>query len=380
MNHASKLTDSPMHEGGSVPTSNTLGLDRLQKAARDIIAKKFIQGSYRSSLYACEGCGGELFIPLAREDRYHIPTVFSLCSTCALVACNPRLHEASREDFYINHYTDLLYGEREEEERFEKVRIERGSLLQRVLHNMHGILPGDTILDIGCGSGGVVADLRARGYNAIGIDPHEPSLRYGRDTLNLPLYTGTIKDAPRILQHPPKIMLYMFSLEYIQKIKEEFAMVRGFLSDDGYLIVFGIRLEKSIVSRASLTMSLRFYLIHIFGIAQIKRIALAQGLRLVYHNQGWRSWLRRPENHSTFIFRKTSPNVIAPNPRWAPTVLRRLRRIEQCRRVVRAIRRFVAKGAKSTVHRCAAFSPGATLGIALNSPDAALSSRYTYEK
>lgn len=343
MRDCSESKDASPTEIITFNAMHKLGLDQVQQAAARIIAEKIRNRTYNFNLYPCEGCGGISFIPIMKVDRYGIPATFSLCTTCALAACNPRLDEKSRLDFYTHHFAELLYGKKNEHECFEHSRDVRSIVLRGVLHQLKEINPGDLILDVGCGNGGVVAALREDGLNAVGIDMHEPSLRYARDALGLPVFEGTLKDALRFINQAPKVIVYMFSLEYIEKIREEFRLVRETMTEDGYLIVVGLRLEKSILSRITLHSTVRFYLIHIFGVAQIRRLASTEGLKLVYHNQGWLSSLRRPQNHSVFVFRKATCKAELPF-RWSVyTVRLKLLLIGICGRTIFALRRFQRK-------------------------------------
>lgn len=45
------------------------------------------------------------------------------------------------------------------------------------------LVPGERVLEVGCGYGALVQHLRTRGFTAVGVDPDLPSLRAGRAVL-----------------------------------------------------------------------------------------------------------------------------------------------------------------------------------------------------
>jgi SAM-dependent methyltransferase len=137
-------------------------------------------------LLACPGCGGTEATPIRLGDRHELRS----CSTCHLVFA-PEYGDP--DEIYVEGYltggTDfgldvlhplfqefLAFAAGKRMERIERARPARGRFL-----------------DVGCGSGEVLAVARDRGWDAVGAEPVEQSAELARQR-GLDVRTGLVQD------------------------------------------------------------------------------------------------------------------------------------------------------------------------------------------
>ncbi|MGB6985170.1 MAG: class I SAM-dependent methyltransferase [Candidatus Aquilonibacter sp.] len=106
------------------------------------------------------------------------------CRRCGHIYVNPRLDDDAIEALYDEAYYDGRGFDRNT--RYADL-IEGPGLIEHfsdeilTLEEVAGTLAGRTILDIGCGSGGLVRALRSKGAEAFGFDTSERSRELARE-------------------------------------------------------------------------------------------------------------------------------------------------------------------------------------------------------
>lgn len=130
----------------------------------------------------CDICGQEeTGLYLRMEDHsYGVPGTFSIvrCSSCNLLFTNPRPKCDSIVDLYRNHYGDFdirptVNGKTIKSFVKRNLRVRKfyhwlfGQYLSEVLLKARG-----RVLDIGCGSGSTMEELRRLGCKVYGIEPN----------------------------------------------------------------------------------------------------------------------------------------------------------------------------------------------------------------
>jgi len=93
--------------------------------------------------------------------------------------------------------------------------------------------PGGRILDFGCGSGSLIAFLRALGWNAEGIEVDESAARVGRDA-GLPIICGSTEILEQYTEKYDHIMAF-HSLEHVVDVKRFFRAAWSALKVGGTL-------------------------------------------------------------------------------------------------------------------------------------------------
>ena len=141
-------------------------------------------------LIPCTLCGSFSFKTIFFCDGFS----YVRCVSCSLVQINPQPLEAEVKRRYdINHGKDYLLYELNNEDTFLELE-----LLALGDVDFDGLKPG-SILDIGCATGTLLAKLRDKGWESLGVEISIPQAEYGRqkrnlDIRNLPLEENSFPD------------------------------------------------------------------------------------------------------------------------------------------------------------------------------------------
>ncbi len=150
----------------------------------------------------CKVCGHEMMVALENlyDTRYGYPDYFDVlrCTNCGLFLVNPPLTQEEIGPLYTNYYP---YADIDVEKIKNGFRPELGvrSKFKNWLtgnHRIQNMLPKGSgrVLEIGCGDGRSLLQLKAFGYDAYGIETDE-NIRRIKDTLNLNVHIGTIENS-----------------------------------------------------------------------------------------------------------------------------------------------------------------------------------------
>lgn len=211
-------------------------LSEAERSGLDRHIQKLSAGQYVSEHAACPVCrkeGGEI---LARKDRYGIPLNVVICEDCGLIRTEPRMDAKSYAEFYRDEYRALYSGKDEPDENFFAEQVRHGGEIQGVL-SQHGFAvgPGDLVVEVGCGAGGILEAFRAKGARVVGCDPGVFFLRFGREQKGLDLRLGFLRDL--VLPKKAKVVIYSHVVEHILDLGEELKLLREILALDGVVYV-----------------------------------------------------------------------------------------------------------------------------------------------
>jgi SAM-dependent methyltransferase len=316
-------------------------LDSRQKEHLALVADKFDSGEYRTHARSCAWCGNCSFLRVSEYDLFGLPATGSICKSCGLFGINPRLDERSSEDFFRHHFSAMLYGSMSEDRKFNKSKKWCGTYLEKLITGQQLAERGDLILDVGCGSGGVVSALREAGYDACGIDIDQYAISQGQ-ARGLPLWHRRNKDFSPVEQKKAQIVLYVFCLEYIEDLRNELSKVHDVITPGGYLIVMGHRLYRPIIPGRSLKLSLRFYLKHYFSKEVLKNMIQSVGFCAIPEQRSLKTILQKPRVFYTCIFQKSSKKYSPESARYKQ-IYTRLVAIELLCRLVFYARKFIKR-------------------------------------
>jgi SAM-dependent methyltransferase len=152
------------------------------------------------TLRECPLCGGQEFAPLLRASDYHYgnPGEFAQaqCTQCSLAFLDPMFEEEELAKFYPNDYyafTDQ-FSEPNARHTFE-------AKIWRFL----GFRPHQTkdpkferpgrMLDIGCGSGSFLSQMKDQGWDVKGVEPNVAAAEFGRSKKGLDIFPGSLMNA-----------------------------------------------------------------------------------------------------------------------------------------------------------------------------------------
>lgn len=97
-------------------------------------------------------------------------------------------------------------------------------------------LPGGTLVDVGCGTGGYLAEMRALGWRAIGVEPSPDAARTARERLGLDVREGTLEQAALPAGSADVVTMRMV-LEHVPDPRRTLAEVRRILRPGGRLLL-----------------------------------------------------------------------------------------------------------------------------------------------
>jgi SAM-dependent methyltransferase len=204
-----------------------------QLAARERVVQRLADGTYAVEDAACFCRGAELDLTIAERDRYGLPVRTVLCRHCGLLRTTPRMTAAATAQFYAEDYRDLYTGPGNAEALFAS-QVARGHDLVKLLAPL---LPTvESVYEVGCGAGGLLAPMHALGKRVAGVDYNGDWLATGRER-GLDLVQG---DALDLLEHrgePADLVLFMHVLEHELDLRDGIAKVAALVRPGGLLLV-----------------------------------------------------------------------------------------------------------------------------------------------
>jgi 2-polyprenyl-3-methyl-5-hydroxy-6-metoxy-1,4-benzoquinol methylase len=151
----------------------------------------------------CPVCESATFLPRTEifDDRYGEPNRYQLasCAACGHVATAPRLRESDLPGLYGTYYSrkkisaDYVAHEAAKAKRgfAGLVRWWSGTDNQ----GQYSVRAGETMLDVGCGSGTSLLEAKALGATAFGIEA-DPNVKPIAATQGLTIHFGNLQDRP----------------------------------------------------------------------------------------------------------------------------------------------------------------------------------------
>jgi SAM-dependent methyltransferase len=192
----------------------------------------------------CPLCGGREFSEFLRapDPHYGNPGTFPVarCADCGLNFLNPQptaayLATAYPEDYYAYH-VKVPTTPRER-------LVKKTKRVLRTLLYFHVNVTADplfakpgTMLDLGCGSGWFLAEMRDKGWRVHGVEPGLDAARLGREIYALDIFAGTIEEA----NYPTFTFDYVrsnHSFEHLNNPRQVLSEIRRVLKPNGKLLI-----------------------------------------------------------------------------------------------------------------------------------------------
>lgn len=130
----------------------------------------------------CPLCEESETLPLHQEDSFHMVR----CPSCQFVYLNPRPTPESLLRFY-QHYLP------EEESSIRAWQKMMQPVFQRAAHLLLQHQGEGRLLDVGAGFGFFTAEMKRRGWEAIGVDISQKAIDYARDILGVTVHLGPME-------------------------------------------------------------------------------------------------------------------------------------------------------------------------------------------
>lgn len=140
----------------------------------------------------CDGCGAAARALYGAAEEPALHPIQVRCDACGLVFATPRLTPAALEELYRTYFSELATHHEDEGD----ARRRRAGIA-RLLGEIAALEPGRRLLDVGAGSGDLLAAARDRGYDAAGVELSAEGVeraraRHGLETV----LGGTFEEAP----------------------------------------------------------------------------------------------------------------------------------------------------------------------------------------
>lgn len=192
----------------------------------------------------CDQCGGRGQRPyLTMEDHFfHVPGAFSVvkCTSCGLLYTNPRPTGDELRGLYATYYAGN--GLQRPSTGFASfIRHHPGML--SLWHALCGQYSSTAIrklrgnvLDIGCGTGDLLDQVRTGGCRAFGVEPNESSAAICRSR-GFEVYTGSFEDLPFPPNYFDAVILW-HSIEHLSSPRNALAKIRRILKPGGNVLIW----------------------------------------------------------------------------------------------------------------------------------------------
>ncbi len=213
-----------------------LDLNQLQFEMKHQIEKKIKIKKYNFESITCPICNCDDKELIGEKDRYGLYFSTNLCKKCGLVYTNPRMTQSSYNEFYNLEYRKLYGGKERANDDFFHWQRKFGKRIYHFLDSNNLIKEAKlSILEVGCGAGGIIDYFREKGHHVKGIDLGEEYINYGKEKHNLDLEIGTLNELS--LQKKPDLIIYSHVLEHILDIKSEIDLIKNIMKKDTILYV-----------------------------------------------------------------------------------------------------------------------------------------------
>lgn len=255
---------------------------------RDLVAGQIDCGFYKLEAQSCCICGdidGDL---VSERERFGLVNSTVLCTSCGLLRTDPALRPEDYAHFYYHSYRTLYFEEKYATDSFFELQ-KRGAQPIIEFLSKSIALPGNSLmLDVGCGSGGMVRAFIDRGYRGIGIDYDVNYLQKGQEH-NLDLREGNVFSFQNA--EKPRLVIYSHVLEHVHDPNIELQAVKKQIHDDGYLYVElpGIKRDLRAVYKADLIRFLHIAHLHHFTLKTLTNLLQRNGFEFVAGNENIQS-------------------------------------------------------------------------------------------
>ncbi|MEO9873146.1 class I SAM-dependent methyltransferase [Ekhidna sp.] len=202
-----------------------LSLNALQREAKKQIEEKLRQGVYTFESINCPICLRDDKELIGEKDRYGLSYITNICKSCGLVYTSPRMNEDSYSQFYDGEYRKLYVGTDKPTSIFFESQTRRGKKIHDFLLKEKCISTKKlSVLEVGCGAGGILEYFRSEGHDVMGIDLGAEYINYGKEKHDLTLHTGSLHNLD--LSIKPDLVIYSHVLEHILDLNEELKLIK----------------------------------------------------------------------------------------------------------------------------------------------------------
>ena len=157
-----------------------------------------------------------------------------LCLNCSFKFLNPRYDDLFYKIYYKKNYRKIAFGSFNPSKDYIKRQVLRGSGVNKFFSKF---LPKKgSVLDHGCASGATMIAWKKKGWETKGIDPHGPSVTYGKKKLKLDIKRAFGEKLP-FKKNSFDVVLSLGSLEHSYDLNKSLSEIFKVLKNNGKLII-----------------------------------------------------------------------------------------------------------------------------------------------
>ena len=284
------LSDRYIYNGKSIIKLNNYQI----KAKEDVLVK------IKDSMYLFEHvncfCESQDFYLLAKKDRFGLPVDTVICKKCGLLLTNPRMTRKSYDEFYDMEYRRLYVGEQDLIEEFFEEEVKVGRLIinfisQKILINYQ------SVLEIGCGAGGILLPFMESGCEIMGIDLGSQYVSYGSNQ-GLNLKNVSTQELLTDFKGYFDVIILNHVLEHFLNLKDELSTVWDLLKPGGvvYIAVPGVKNLIRSYNCDFLQFLQNAHTFH-FCLGTLEQVMNECSFELLYGNEDIKSLFRKVEKN-----------------------------------------------------------------------------------
>jgi 2-polyprenyl-3-methyl-5-hydroxy-6-metoxy-1,4-benzoquinol methylase len=154
-----------------------------QQIAKQSFNSALRDGLMREIEVGCPVCGEQKFEDFCAIDRIGLKVQSVMCSRCPTLYSRKRFDERSLALFYSKFYREMYTGSSVPTDGWFEEQVLSGN---KILSQLKGLgvishdLGGKRVLEVGCGSGGILVPFTEIGAEAVGIDFDDTYMEAGR--------------------------------------------------------------------------------------------------------------------------------------------------------------------------------------------------------
>lgn len=180
----------------------------------------------------CDNCGGarlELFGESHGDGVVHGRQL--RCRDCGLVLAAPRLRPDALRRLYASYQSELGHGVSAEAENARRASA------RRLLDELATFRTAGRLLDVGCGTGSLLVEARARGFEVTGVEPAADGIAFARTRYGLDdVRAGLLEDAD-LPEGAFDVVVAYHVVEHVFDLDATVARLRRLLVADGVLVI-----------------------------------------------------------------------------------------------------------------------------------------------
>lgn len=207
------------------------------------------------------------------------------------------MNQLSYNLFYGNEYRNLYTTDKIKKKDFFYSQYHRATKIYEVINEKLDLSSPKNIIEVGCGSGGILHLFKEKGHHVTGCDLGLEYLEYGKKNWNLDLHHGFLSD----LQKDKKadVIIYSHVLEHILDLNKELAVIKDYVHKDTvvYIEVPGF---KSVINNFKSDFGLYFQNAHTFhfSLSSLTNLFRKNGYDIVYGDEYVRALFKINNNIS----------------------------------------------------------------------------------